>query len=160
MAILIVFIGAIIAITFIASFSTDIVFQTETRTTGNQTVNLTTPSATEDLIGRTLVGSAIIRNVSDNSTVTGNYTVTNEIGSDGLQTPRITASGDGTFNGENLTASILLVEYTYEPTGYLQNSGARGINKLTLIIAALAILVFVIVVFIGKGYLGKLMGRS
>ena len=49
--------------------------------------------------------------------------------------------------------------YTFCPDGYVNDSGARAITRLITLFAALAILVFAIIVFISTGSLGKFMGK-
>lgn len=155
-AILKVFIGAIIAIAFMAIIANSIFNQTNTLSQKNVTVTIPTAGETTDLGGRTLITSINVLNATDNLTISAtNVSLQSGTSSTtGLQTVQI-LNNNASFNG--VTARIA---YSYEPDGYLNNSGARSITLLILIFGSIAIMVFVIVVFIKDGSLGKLMGRS
>ena len=49
------------------------------------------------------------------------------------------------------------VTYNFRPDGYLNNSGARSVSLLIIIFAALALMVFVVAIFIKHGSMGSLM---
>ncbi|KKK63034.1 hypothetical protein LCGC14_2998340, partial [marine sediment metagenome] len=62
--------------------------------------------------------------------------------------------------GADFEGTDINVSYTANPDGYISDSGGRSVTRLILIIGALAIVIFVIVIFIMEGSLGKLMGKT
>lgn len=151
-----VFIGAIIAVTFMIVIGDAIFPQTNIATQGNTTVTAPAINATTDLTGRTLVSSINVLNATSNVTITSGVLLQTGIGTNGLNSVQITVNDTATaFAGESIR-----IAYTYQPDGYLDNSGARAIALLVLIFGSLSIMVFVVVMFIKEGSLGKLMGRS
>lgn len=160
MAIMIVFIGTMIAATFIASIATDISLQTTPQVRTNDTVTLGTGglNTAVDLPGRELVTLIELYNATINSSASA-VDIANHVwlrtatGSDGLLSVQVVTNG----TGGHVNGSTVNVSYIMNPDGYLSDGGARAINRTTLIMAALAIVVFVIVVFIGSGSLGNLM---
>lgn len=151
-----VFVGAIIAITLIAIIGTSIVGQT---TTAENIENVTAPAVngTLDLRGRTLILAQPVTNITDASNTSVGMIIQTAISSTtGLQTVQLTLND----TAEDYAGTPVNVTYTYEPDGYLNNGGARAMALLILIFAALGIMIFVVVVFIQDGSLGRLMGRS
>jgi len=156
-AILGVFIGSMIAIVILSSVSHSIVLQTTTQSIVNQTITLpATTNATIDLIGRELVSGIITNATGSTGAALTNYTLQTGMGSGGLLTVQL-ASNSSTDINFGLPANV---SYIYRPDGYLNLGGARSVNRLVLIIGALAILVFVIVIFYKKGSFGELMRRT
>lgn len=75
----------------------------------------------------------------------GNYTVVQGTHSDGYPGPRIYISGlNATWAGAAVNVSC-----TYQPDGYTEDAGARGMTNLIIIMTALAIAV------VGIGYAVK-----
>lgn len=155
-AILKVFIGAIIALTFIISIADSTFDQTNTLEQVNTTVTIPAINATTDLGGRTLIIANNVLNATDNATITTGVSLQTGVGTNGLQTVQITTNDTAT----GFVGTTARISYTYQPDGYLSNGGARSITGLIIIFSAVAIFVFVVVVFIKNGSLGKLMGRS
>ncbi len=151
-----VFIGAIIALAIITIIGSAIVGQT---TISSIAINVTAPevNATLDLEGRTLVSATSVANAANasNSSV-GLILQTATSITTGLRTVQLTLND----TAAEFAGTLVTTTYTAEPDGYLNNSGARAISLLILIFAALAIMIFVVVVFIKDGTLGRLMGRS
>lgn len=152
-AILIVFIGLIITIVLISAVADSVYTQRTVLNSNNATITL--PSAantTVDITGRELVGTATISNgtldLSDNFTVSTGTSATT-----GLRSVQITSNDSSPLH----YGDIANVSYTYRADGYLNNSGARSVAWLIVIFSALAMVVFVIVVFIKHGSLGSLM---
>lgn len=150
-----VFIGAIIALSFMLVIGDSIFTQTNTATQGNITVTAPAINATTDLTGRTLINSINVLNATDNTTAIG-VSLQTGIGTDGLNSVQITVNDTASA----FVGASIRIAYTYEPDGYLSNSGTRAIAVLILIFGALAIMVFVIVIFIKDGSLGKMMRGS
>ncbi len=150
-AIFIVFIGAIIAATLIVTIANQTNLETTTFTETNFTVAVPQNGTATDLTGRTLISGDII-----NSSLTAgivNVTLRTALSSTtGLSTVQIYNNASSTEALQNVN-----VTYTYEPNGYVSDSGGRAITRLIVLFAALAIVVFVLVVFIKMGFLGKLL---
>ena len=151
-----VFIGAIFALALIAVIANSISTQTTTDAAINVTVTAPEINETLDLTGRTLILGGDIINATNNTLTSLGMILQTGVGTSGLQSVQLilndTAVG---FNGTSVNVS-----YTYQPDGYLDNSGARSIAFVTLIFSALAIMVFVIVIFIKDGSLGNLIRGS
>ncbi len=151
------FIGAIITIVFLASISDSVFTQTNTATQVNLSVVVPAINVSTTIAGRELL---VLTTVS-NSTFIG-------LQNEGINISTRIINGDQTVTlTPNDTASTLghigdtvNVTYTYNPDGYIDNSGGRSIAGLITLFGALAILVFGIVVFIKTGTLGRLMGRG
>ncbi len=154
-AIFIVFIGAIIAVTLISVISNQTNLSTNSFVTVNETFTIpTNVGETVDLGGRELVSATAIR--SANASTILNLTLQTGTGASGLRSVQIVVDGPVVAN----TSQTGLASFTYLPDGYVGSSGGRSIVNLIVIFAALAIVVFVLVVFIKIGFLGKLMGRK
>lgn len=150
-----VFIGAIITIAIISIVATSIVGQT---TIGTHSENVTAPAinGTLDLRGRSLVSQTLVAEALNVTNTSAGIFLQTATGSDGLRTVQLTLNDTaGIF-----AATLVNVTYTFQPDGYLSNSGARAIALLILIFGALAIMVFVVVIFIKDGSMGRLIGRG
>lgn len=151
-----VFIGVIISLVIIGVIGTSIVGQT---TTATNIQNVTAPAVngTLDLTGRTLITATSITEADNSSnTSVGLILQTVTSSTTGLRTVQLTLNDTAAaFVGATVT-----VTYDYEPDGYLNNSGARALALLILIFGALGIMIFVVVVFMQDGSLGRLIGRS
>jgi len=151
-----VFVGAIIAITFMLTIGDAIFLQTNEITIVNVTVTAPAVNATLDLTGRTLVSQTAVTEASNVSNTSSGLFLQTGTATSGLQTVQLVVNDTAAaFVGTSVNVS-----YIMQPDGYVSDSGARAITALILIFASLAILIFVIVVFIKNGSLGKLMGRS
>lgn len=152
MAIFTIFIGAIIALVFITSFSDNIFTQTNTATAVNSSVTVSAINVSLAVAGRELNTVTEISNATFIGLQTRGLTLaTGIIGGD--QTVTLTA---------NDTASALVgtdvnLSYDYNPDGYIDNAGGRSVTLLILIISALAIVVFVIVVMFKFGSINNLV---
>lgn len=161
MAIIAVFIGAIIAATFIASIATDVVPLSTTSAKTNTTAVVAAAGSATNLVGRELITGRDINNgtlagVGGQIFASGNLTLRTGWTTGGLKTVQLFTN----TNGSTWTGSTVNVSYDYQPDGYLPIGGARSIANLIVIMSALAIAVFVIVVFWKTGSLGKLVGRG
>ncbi len=157
-AIFIVFIGAIVALALIATIFQSTSEQTTTIAANNITVTAAAVNTTLDLTGRELISEITIVNSSNGtqSFAGAGASLQTGIGSNGLLSVQLilndTAAG---VAGEDVDIS-----YTANPDGYISDAGARSVTLLIGLFAALAILVFVLVVLIKEGSLGKLVGRQ
>ena len=83
--------------------------------------------------GQAVVGTLVAHNITDTVTA-GNFTVLdNQINSAGVLTTQLQAD-TAYFDGETV-----LLNYTYEPDGYISSSGGRSLASLIIVFAALAI---------------------
>ncbi len=156
-AIFTVFVGAIIAIVFLASIADSVFVQTNTFTVTNETVTAPATNNSLALTGRELVsGTTPITTNSSNGTsanlqlegVIVETTIINGIETVAL---RINQTGDS-FAGTPIN-----VTYDFQPGGYLSSSSDRAIAALIVIFGALGALIFVLIVFIKDGTLGRFM---
>ena len=158
-AFFIILIGALVAIIFLATIADSVFTQTNELGHNNLTVTLGAANVTTDIQGRELVSRLSITNESLITVDIPDLTLQTGIGSNGLKTVQIlnndTAGVKGYFAGTEVNVS-----YTYIPDGYLNNGGARSVQALIVIMGAIAILVFVVVVLVKTGTLGKMMGRG
>ncbi len=159
-AIFTVFIGAIIAIVFLASISDNIFTQTNTVSATNSTFTAPVVNGSVAITGRELVDGTtpITLNASNASGIDlqdlGVFVDTRTI--NGVRTVALNINQTGI----GFASSDINVTYEYDPQGYISIAGGRSITLLILIIAALAILVFVVVVFVRDGFLGTLMNKT
>lgn len=151
-AIIMVFIGIIIAATFMISIAN----QTTLMTTAsyivtNSTVTAPVVNGSLELTGRSLVSAISIYNATNftqgNLNNLGLNFVT-RLGTDGLSSVFLIVNDTGsTFASRSVNVS-----YTYVPDGSVTNvGGAAPITNLIVIISALAIVLFIIVYFIKDG---------
>ncbi len=139
--IFLIFIGAIIATTLIVSIGDQINLVTSEFTITNETVTVSAVNTTLDLTGRTLATRTSVLNASDPGASDNiNLILQTGTGSNGLRTVQIVANDSASeFVGTDVN-----VTYTYEPNGYVSDTGGRAITLLILIFSALAILIYVI----------------
>ena len=152
---IVIFIGAIIAITFMAPIADSVIGQTSTVFRLNDTVTASSVNVSLDLVGREIVGDAIVTNATDGEELAGTTVATVTSATTGLLTVGLTIDdANSTYAGQAVNVS-----YTMRPDGYLNLGGARGVNLLIPIMAALAILIFIIVMLIKTGSLGVIMNK-
>lgn len=154
-AILIVTIGALIAVAFIATIADSIFEQTNTINVVNTSVTAPAVNASIDLLGREFISGGNVGNASDN-TIIGAIIETGTSATTGLRTVRLRIN-DTAAGTAGLTVNV---SYVANPDGYLSDLSSRAVASLILIFGALAILIFVIVVFMKEGSLGKLMEKK
>lgn len=158
-AIVTIFVGAIIAIVLLGSIADSIFNQTNTFDVANETLastNGTTLLLLPELQGK-FVNNIVVYNGSDTIILTaGNFTIFNKHinASNGVETVKINVTTQPIYQGEAWNIS-----YTNQPNGYLERSSDRAITLLITIFASLGILIFVVVILIMNGTLGRLMGR-
>ncbi len=155
-AIFIVFLGAIIAATLLATIATSTIGETTTITITNASVTSAAVNATLDVRGRQLLTTVAIINTSGTDLTGVGASLQTGTGSNGLLSVQLLLNDTASSHA----AKAINISYTANPDGYISDTGGRAITNLIPLFAALAILVFVIVVFIKNGSLGKLMGRS
>ncbi len=150
-----ILIGAVIAISFLIVIANATVAQTTTFERVNVTADV--PSAengTTDLLGRALISADTpITNVSTFETPE-NVSLITGTGANGLQSVQLL------LNGTSAGTPQVNVSYSYQPDGYLPLGSTRSIALLILVFGSLGILIFVLVVLIQRGALGRLIGRT
>ncbi len=149
------FVGAIIAIVFLASFADSIFTQTTTFTETNTSVTVLAINTSLALTGRDLNTATSVINGTNISLITHGLLIDSGL-VNSVRTVRLTAND----SASDLVGTLVNVTYDYNPDGFIGIAGGRSIALLILIISALAILVFSVVTFIKDGSLGALMGRS
>jgi hypothetical protein len=162
-AVLMIFIGAIIATTFIASIATQVNLETNQFTIHNDTVTVpSTANTTLDLTGRELVTAIGIWNATEsilnNASIMGSNGTDLQTGwtSGGLRTVQLITNDTAVNTG--FIGKTVNVSYIYLPDGYVSDSGARSVTTLITLISALAIVVYIIVIIYGEQLL-ELLGR-
>ncbi len=150
-AIFTIFIGVIIAIVFIASFSSSIFTQTNTASETNLSITVPAINVTTAVNGRDLISATTISNATNISLITHGLLLGDGI-VNGVKTVTIVVND----SEGGLVGTTVNLTYTYNPDGYIGNAGGRSIAALITILSALAIVVFVIVVLFQFGSLGVL----
>lgn len=142
-----IFIGGIITIVLLSSAADQVFLQTNTDSRSNATVTAPVVNGTLDLLGRSLVAGTtpIVTNASNVSGLdlqgTGVTIISGTSATTGLLTVQLTVNDTESAFG----AQSVNITYSYVPDGFLNDSGARSISTLIIIIGALAILVSIIV---------------
>ena len=146
-----IFVGAIIAIVFMASIGDQIFTQTNTASNTNLTVTVLAINSSLAIEGRDLLTVVSITNVTNSSLDTNGLNLTSGV-LNGVKTVFLVANDSSGSVGNEVNLS-----YTYNPDGYITSAGGRSITALILIISALAILVFVVVVMFKFGSIQEIM---
>ncbi len=162
---LIIFIGAIITIAFISQIGTDISRQTSQISSINETLDITASQNGTDGIDGVDASGAELSVVNDRD-ATGNFPISgfsmrnNNTGAtidaanytvDLVQGNLTLLPNDYWNNTPQNGIANVLVDYTYKHADFVDDSGSRNIISLILIFAALAILIFVIVILFTPG---------
>ena len=148
---LIAFVGIIIGIALFQVVSQTVGDATNTYDVAN--ASLSSVNATYSLTGQS-VSSVVVYNTTGDAIVSsGNYTIANNQVVDGTLTARITVEADAIYQGGDWEVS-----YTYEPDGYIDSAGGRGVALLIPIFAALAIAVLALVPAFRNGVM-DLLGK-
>lgn len=152
-----IFIGAIITIVFLSSIADSVNLQTNTRSVANETVTSGAVNVSVDVTGRDLIGLAVIKNATNSTAIDLEGTGVNVITgiNNGIQTVQLIVND----TGSNFAGQPLNLSYTYNPDGFVTDSGARSIVLLIVIFGALAIVVTVIA-FLFRGSLANLLTRN
>ncbi len=157
-AIFMIFIGVIITITLLAVIADSTFGVTNIITKTNITVTAAAVNVTLDIPGRELISTIEIYNSSNTTqTLIGQGgSLQTGVGSDGLLSVQLLLNDSAaSFAGEDLNLS-----YTANPNGYISDGGGRSVTNLIIVFAALAILIFIIVVLIKFGSLGELIKKG
>lgn len=154
-AIFTVFVGAIIAIVFLASIGDAVFDQSNTFTLANATVTAPATNASVAIEGRELIGTPTVVNDTNSSQqdLQDVGVFIDERVINGVKTVALTVNQTGdAFGGVAVNLS-----YTFGPDGFLERSVDRSIVALIVLFGALGVLVFVVVVLIMTGSLGRLI---
>jgi len=157
-AILLTFIGVIITVVMLLVVANQVYSTTNSFTATNLTVTAPADGEQLNLPGRELVGSVVCANGSNggNGDCSGNYTFTDVI-SNGIKTIQMNTTVDGVNSG--YAGIDVNLTYTYHPDGYLSSGSSRAVTSLTVLFGAIAIVIFVLVMFVSSGTLGKIIGK-
>lgn len=149
-----IFVGAIITIVFMNVIADSIFTQTNIATVTNKTFTTAAVDSSVTLVGRQNISTITIINATNNTLDwSANFTVDTVDSSGNLGIFLVTRN----VTGVGFPTESINVTYSYEPFGYLQDSGSRSVSALILIFGALAIVVFVIVVIFKFGSLNEMM---
>ena len=154
-AIIITFMGIVAVLAMLAGgISGSVGELTKTQDVVNDTINLT-DYVTVTLEGKYITDFVMV-NMTQNKVITsGNYTITNNVLlSDG--TLGATLTGAAVWPAYNNTN--VLVNYTFQPLGYVPEAGARTIAGMIIMFSALAIMVFTLVPTLRNGVI-NLVGK-
>lgn len=157
-AIIMIFIGAIIAATLMVPIADQIFDQTNSRTATNvTTVMPAAVNTTVDLEGRNLIGTITL--VNDTFDDVSQFYIKDErlSSNSGLLTVAVTSnstSGVGNTLGQTVNAT-----YEFKPDGSAVNSTDSSLIRLILIFAALAVLFFVLAMVFGMEAMKNLLDR-
>jgi len=154
-AILIAFIGAIIATTLIVSISDQTTLMTSDRKINNGTVTALAVNTSLDLTGRDLVGTPVTGNASVAGNLQNNgVTIAEGFTSGGLRSVQLTLNDTAAaYVGKSINTT-----YSYRPDGHVgTGTGAISITQLIVLFSAIGVMIFVVVMFIREGTLGKLI---
>ncbi len=154
-AILGVFIGALIALTFLGVIADSVFSQTNIITVTNVTVTGLAENVSLDLEGRDLIELIEIynaTNVSYNLLNNGSEVASGLSSTTGLQSVQLTLNNTAL----NYSGQLINISYTANPDGFA-SSTSQPVILLIVIFGALAILVFTIIMFIKEGTLGRLI---
>ena len=155
-AILVAFIGILVAVTFISPIANSVDTQTSIYRVDNATYTVSsTVNGTTDLTGRALITRVAITNATEPLDIPS-LTLQTGTGTNGLRSVQLL--NNDTSNTDYAGKSVN-VSYTYEPDGYLPISGARSVASLIILFGALAIVVFALVSFMKDGSLKELLRR-
>ena len=139
------------------SIGDQINLETNTFTALNTTVTIPAVNGTVDVTGRELITELdIINSTNISSGILVGLFLQTGTGTNGLLSVQLVAND----TASGIVGDGVNVSYTYNPDGYISDSGGRAITLLILIFASLAILVFVVVVFIKQGSMGELMRKG
>ena len=114
---------------------------TNTYQATNASFTMPANGTTADLTpcGQGNTSAVVIMNASTNVTVTaGNYTISKGIGSDGYINSRIYYNGVGNNYYGGYAVNVTC---TYEPKGYINDTGGRAIAGIIILLSAIAIAV-------------------
>jgi len=154
-AIMTVFLGALICVVLLGSVADSLYPQTHEFSTANLSTTTAAVNATVTLPGRSYTGSPFVSNTSHHD-CSAQFTFTNVIDAGDH---KITMKTLDTAAANGLASKLVNVTYTGQPDGYISESSSRSTAKLITLFGAIAILIFIIVVLIAQGSLGRLIRR-
>ena len=139
-------IGAIVALVLLqgslGSIGTATTAQSITNKSG---YTLPASGSCKDLVGQELLSTAYVINRSSATTITSNITISEGVSSiDGLKRIRVCSTG-ATFGDDPLSGLNVNITYTFGPEGYADDAGARAIISIIILLAAIAIAIWVVV---------------
>lgn len=156
MTIFLIFVGLILVTTIIVPISDQVFAQSNTITVTNATVTALAINVSLDVQGRTLLTVSNVSEAINVSNVSnGMFLQTGISTTTGLESVQLFLNDTAAdFVGVEINLS-----YTAEPDGYARDAGTRSITILITLFAALAALIYVIVVLFG-GTLGRLIKEN
>ena len=160
-AIFIIFVGAIATIILLGAIADQIFAEVNTITITNVTITAAAENTTLDVTGRDLLTVVEIYNSTNISqSYIGNGTNLQSGTSTTTALRSVQFIVNATGAGPSIAGTTVNISYTANPDGYISDLGSRSIANLIPIFSALAILIFLLVVLIKEGTLGKLIRGS
>ena len=139
---------AIVGLVLLQSSAQQVGETTRTVALANGSYNIgTTVNGVTDLIGMELLSTPLVLNASSGSVVVaaGNYTIAEGISA---------TTGKKIIQYKKLTGDIndtVRISYTYGPDGYIEDSGAKAITAIIIVMFAVGIAVVVMVPTLRSG---------
>jgi hypothetical protein len=141
--ILVLFIGIIVSLALMSGIYAPIGQTTATQTLNNAKYTAPAAGSCIDLVGQELLSTPTVINRTGDAIAipAANYTITERVSSvDGLK--RVAFCTVGTLQAPYST--LINVSYSYGAEGYADDSGSRSIIGLLILLAAIAIAIWVI----------------
>jgi len=142
---IIMFIGIIVALVLLTASAGEVGKSTSTDVLSNGLYTAPASGSCIDLKGQELLSAATVTNRTSGTAKTVNFTIAEGISTvDGLKRIRFCTTGASAGGGDAWSGLAFNVSYTYGPEGYADDSGARSILGIVILLAAIAVVVFVV----------------
>jgi hypothetical protein len=136
-----IFMGLILAIALINPIADQIFTNTNDASLVNGTYAMPLANVSIDLAGRNILSTPVVTNATSGVIIaSGNYTIADGTGTDGLISVRITSTDAATTSG--YAGTNVNISYSYQPDGSMPTSGSRSILNIVLIFGVLGVLMF------------------
>lgn len=129
----VVFISVIVGLSLMGVIANNTNQVTSTAYLGNYTVTAGAVNASVNVIGQTALANIVITNRSDGAVISTTHISNDIVNGQAVVRMRLNDTLKA-YAGQGVNVS-----YTYEPTGYLRDSGSRAVTSLILIFFCLAI---------------------
>lgn len=139
------FVGAIVVLSLIPSIAQNVGQVTNVNGVVNESLVIPAALNTAVTLQGQSVSSVVITNATGYVISSGNYTVTNNVVSNGVQTANIKFTVAG-FNGTTVKGT-----YTSQPTTYAAESGSRTVAGLIVLFASLGLAAWIIYWVVKEG---------
>ena len=139
-AIILLFMGAIVALSLLPQISEDQTTLTGTVQANNVTYTMAASGSSIDLTGQEYISGMIVTNATSGATVPAtNYTVSEGVSTTTGQKTILLTTNPSTYASQSVNVS-----YLYGEDGYADSAGARGVAGLIILTSAIGLLGFVV----------------